>query len=141
MLSTALDKAGYEVKQARHHGEALTMLGHDKYELVILDLRLEGSLKQTRFEGEDLLETLNDKGLFSIIVTSFTTPETDRRLVDRYGRYGMFRIVDKLRFSEEGYLDREFLVLVAEALHEADQADQANGLTDEQLNRLEENTL
>ena len=71
MLSALLTQAGYEVRNAYGHGQALFEIARERIDLVILDLDLPGShlRAQQRFEGEDLLDALKAKGIFTIIVT------------------------------------------------------------------------
>lgn len=137
MLTGALQSAGYDVEQAFFHGEALSKLEHREFDLVIVDLDLPGSLQQARFEGEDILDELKTKGILSIVVTGFSTPEHDRKLLREYGRYGMLMIADKLRFAEDkSFLHEGFPAMVQQALEEAKRARRADGLADDQLERL-----
>ena len=137
MLTGALLKAGCSVEQAFHHGEALAMLRHQDFDLVILDLNLPGTLHQARFEGEDILEALKTKGLFSIVVTGYATTDHNQELEKRYGECGMYMILDKLRFAEdETFLEEGFPQLVHRALEESEEAKRADGLRDDQLDRL-----
>lgn len=139
MLSGALRKAGFSVEQAFHHGEALAMLRHQEFDLVIVDLNLPGTLHQARFEGEDILEALKAKGLFSIVVTGYATTDHNLELEDKYAGYGLYMVLDKLRFAEdETFLNKGFPELVRRVLSEAERAKQADGLADDQLDRLSE---
>jgi CheY-like chemotaxis protein len=137
MLSEILRREGYEVKQAFYHGEALSLIAREHFDLAIVDLRLEGSVRQERYEGEEILESLRAQGVFTVVVTAYTTPETDRRLLNDYGKFGVYTIVDKVRFEETDFGRRGFPSLVREALVEAERARRADGLAEDQLERLQ----
>ncbi len=137
MLTTSLKAAGFDVEQAFHHGDALGCLRHQEFELVIIDLSLPGTMKQTRFEGEDILDELKTRGIFSIVVTGYSSVDINRKLEDKYGDYGLWAVVDKLRFADdETFLHDGFPKMIREALEEAREARRADGLSDDQLDRL-----
>src|SRR5262249_14730053 len=67
LVSTSLDRAGYQVTRCRPAADALIVLGHSQYDLVLLDHRLPD------MAGLDLLDALAREGINTpaLMVTAY----------------------------------------------------------------------
>src|SRR5438132_10580418 len=67
LMSASLERAGHEIVRCRTAADALIVLGHSTFDLVLLDQRLPD------MSGLDLLDTLGREGISTptLIVTAY----------------------------------------------------------------------
>jgi Response regulators consisting of a CheY-like receiver domain and a winged-helix DNA-binding domain len=77
-LTMKLRLSGFEVVNASDGGEALTMLAHDKYDLILLDLMMP------EVDGFSVLAELQKKGDKTpvIVATNLNSPEDVSRVFE-----------------------------------------------------------
>lgn len=77
-LSTLLDLEGYLVEKAATPTEALEKLGQDRFDLILVDLRLRDQSDTTDISGMEVAKRASSLGIPCIIVTAFPTVEMAR---------------------------------------------------------------
>ena len=75
-----LVRQGYDVDSASELEEAQAMLTSDRYDLVLLDLRLTGT---SGTEGFDLIEAVRDHNPSTpiILLTAYLSPQVERHAI------------------------------------------------------------
>jgi DNA-binding response OmpR family regulator len=75
-----LIRQGYDVDSASELEEAQAMLANDRYDIVILDLRLTGS---SGTEGFELIDCLRERNPHTpiILLTAHSSPQVERQAV------------------------------------------------------------
>jgi len=136
----ALASVECTLEEVSSHGEALSRIMREPFALVIVDLFLpvqdEATIPTGYFEGEDLLMTLREQGLYSIVLTDYAKRKVNRRIIRN--NPGVCDIVPKIQFDRDpSFEEHGFAEVVRKALHKAAQANRAEGLSAEQLARLD----
>lgn len=75
-----LIRQGYDVDSASELEEAQALLANDRYDVIILDLRLTGS---SRTEGFDLIDSVRERDPLTpiILLTAYSSPHVERQAV------------------------------------------------------------
>lgn len=106
-ISGVLVDEGYEVEVAASIQEALGLLDHTHFDLAVLDMRLDESDEENT-EGLDILAKKikeNWPNVKSIILTGYSTPETQKRALER-GIQGQSLVEDYVEKTETDDLVR-----------------------------------
>lgn len=133
-LQHLLQPQGFRLLHAFDYSDALNQLQqHDPPpELAIVDLELPSSLPQHLYDGFAVLTALHQKGIYALVL-SRVLREVAKAITKRPEVY---EVVDKLRFTDEGFLDH-FLAKVQAALAHAVSCRRAEGQLREQQERLD----
>ena len=91
LMRKTLERAGHQVTVCGTAEDALIVLGHSTFDLVILDQKLKGSEK----DGRELLETLNREGINTPVL--MVTGHGDEHLATQVLRAGALDYVVKDR--------------------------------------------
>lgn len=75
-----LSRQGYDVDSASELEEAQALLATDRYDVIILDLRLTGS---SGTEGFDLIDAVRDRNPHTpiILLTAYSSPHVERQAI------------------------------------------------------------
>jgi DNA-binding NtrC family response regulator len=116
LLSRILVKEGYETFAAGNGEEAMQVIGHDQYDLVITDIKMPG------MDGLELLSELKayDPRLPIIVITAYGTVENAVQAL-RSGAYDYITKPfegDEIRLTVAKVLERERLLAENRYLHE-----------------------
>ena len=104
LISELLEDAGYETQVSGSFGEAIGHLGRNKYQLAVIDLSLDGSVRNERgkdFEGFRLLENCEAKGIPAIVVSGVGSVEEIEQI---YEKYEISAFLEKQTFDRELFL-------------------------------------
>jgi len=88
-LKECLERDGYEAEGCYAGAEALVLLGERKYDLVLIDIRLEG-----RISGVDLIRRAAELEPKPAIVVESATPK--KQLEEILKKEGLLERVDKI---------------------------------------------
>ena len=88
-LKECLDRDGYEAEVCSSGAEALVLLGERKYDLVLVDMRLEG-----RISGVDLIRRAAELEPKPTIVVESATPK--KQLEEMLKKEGLLDRVDRI---------------------------------------------
>lgn len=131
LLFELLEEAGYQTQISGGFGEAIGHLGRNKYQLAIIDLSLDGGLRQDGdkdFEGFRLLENCEAKGIPTIVVSGLGSVEEIERV---YKKYQIFAFLEKQTF------DRDIFLQSVDLAHRRAQIkDELAGLTQREIQVL-----
>lgn len=136
MLTDLCRSAGFQVVQAFDAQAACHQIDSSVSRpiLAIVDLNLQSSALEQEYAGLQLLTTLRDRDMYTIVVSG-NIPAVQDVLI---GRAEIRQLVDKTHFAMAGAFGREvFLPWVREAAAYAQAARQAEGLLPEQQQRLQ----
>ncbi len=136
MLTDLCRSAGFQVVQAFDAQAACHQIDSSVSRpiLAIVDLKLQSSALEQEYAGLQLLTTLRDRDMHTIVVSG-NIPAVQDVLI---GRAEIRHLVDKAHFATAEAFGREvFLPWVREAVTYAQAARQAEGLLPEQQQRLQ----
>lgn len=123
-LQNLLQPYGFRLLHAFDYSDALNQLQqHDPPpELAIVDLKLPSSLPQHLYDGLAVLTALHQKGVYALVLSGVL-----REVAETIAkRPEVYEVVDKLRFTDAGFLDH-FLAKVHAALAHALSCRRAEG--------------
>ncbi len=91
MLKQALESSGIQVIWAKNGFEALNAMKQDKFDLIILDLKLPGGL------GDEVLEEIRkiDAYVEVMVHTNYSTKTFDPLVIKRLFKLGVSEYVNK----------------------------------------------
>jgi DNA-binding response OmpR family regulator len=133
ILTRLLRAEDFNIVNAFDYSDALNKLQHlyPVPELAIVDLNLPSSLPQHVYDGLHVLTALRARGIYAIILSGFL-----REVAESVAqRPEVYDVVDKLRFTDENFIEH-FLAKVHAAMAHAAAARQAEGKLLVQQDRL-----
>ena len=107
LLSELLGEASYEVRLCNGFGEAIGLLGRERFHLAIIDLSLAGHNSPTDYrpaqnsKGYRLLASTQAAGIPTILVSGIATPS---EIENAYTDFGIFASLDKQTFDRRAFL-------------------------------------
>ncbi len=127
-LTSILHDEGYAVKTAGNYLEALRLLRHNVFDLVVIDLRL--GEPETDRSGMDLLSDAYERQIPTIVVTGYGTRELAE---EAFRDYGVYDFIAKDKFDADKF--RENIKIAVET---SQRRQHPEPLTPEQKVKFEE---
>lgn len=107
MLRHILEREGYSAETVSSYGDARTQLQYKKFDLAVVDLRLQ-SEELPDFEGMEVVKYVYSKGVRSIVLTAYGSSELAKQAFEEYSVVGFL--------SKKDFVPEEFRELVKRGL-------------------------
>ena len=140
LLGELLVESGYRVQASSSYVEALGLLMHEKFSLLVTDLSLASSMDpRSNLDGYRLLNTSYQAGLATIVVSGYAEPEL---IEQAYAQEGIFACLEKQSFERNAFLKTVERVPLPAAASEIDRLSErerevlvllAQGLTNKEI--------
>ncbi len=102
LLSELLEEAGYRVQVSSSYVEALGLLVHERFSLLVTDLSLASSLEpDSNLDGYRLIHSSHQTGIPTIVVSGFAEPEL---IEQAYTQQEIFACLEKQSFDRSAFL-------------------------------------